>query len=210
MPFGLTNTPALFQVLINNTLHPCLDHFAYAYLDDIVIYSRTLKEHILNVREVLRQLQSRKLFVQKEKCIFYKELIEFLGFIIGRQFIQIDPKKVELVASWLTLSRLKHLQAFLRFVNFYRQFIKNYSQQALRMTKLLKKNRAFQWNNEAQPSFQTLKKTFTHEKIFQHFHQSVEAILETNAFDDAIEGCLSQADNSRVLRLVAFYSRKLT
>ena len=81
---------------------------------------------------------------KKEKCKFNKESIEFLGFVIGRGFIQMDSKKVELVASWPTPSRLKHFQALLGFANFYRQFIKNYSQQALGMTKLLKKVRVFQ------------------------------------------------------------------
>ena len=144
MLFGLTNAPALFQALINDTLCPCLDRFACAYLDDIVVYSRTLREHILHVQEILKQLQACRLFVQKEKCKFYRESIEFLGFVIGRRFIQMDPRKVESVASWPIPTRLKHLQAFFGFVNFYRRFIKNYSQQALRMTKLLKKDRIVQ------------------------------------------------------------------
>ena len=121
-----------------------------------------------------------------------------------------DPKKVELVASWLTPSRLKHFQAFFRLANFYPQFIKNYSQQALRMTKFLKKNRDFQWNNVAQTSFETLKRAFTHGKILQHFYQGIGAVLETDASDEAIGGCFLQANNSGVLRPVAFYSRKLT
>ena len=108
MPFGLTNAPALFQTLINDTLLPCLDHFACAYLDDIVVYSRTLCEHILHVQAILKQLQACSLFVQKEKYQFYRESIEFLGFVIGRGFIQINSKKVKLVASWPIPTCLKH------------------------------------------------------------------------------------------------------
>ena len=144
MPFGLTNALALFQVLINNTLCPCLEHFACAYLDDIVVYFKILWEHIGHVQEALGRLRICWLFVQKDKCKFHKTVIKFLGFIIGRGFIQIDPKKVASVASWLEPTRLKHLQAFLSFANFYRRFIKDYSQQALGMTKLLKKNMTFQ------------------------------------------------------------------
>ena len=121
-----------------------------------------------------------------------------------------DSKKVELVASWPTPSRLKHLQAFFGFANFYWQFIKNYSQQALGMTKLLKKNRVFQWNDEAQTSFEMLKRAFAHGKILQHFHQGIRAVLETDASDEAIEGCFLQANDSGILRPVAFYSKKLT
>ena len=78
------------------------------------------------------------------------------------------------------------------------------------MTKFLKKNRVFQWINESQTSFEMLKNAFTHGKIFQHFHQGIRAVLETDASNEAIRGCLLQADNSEVLRLVTFYSRKLT
>ena len=120
MPFGLTNAPASFQALINNTLRPCLDRFGCAYLNNIIIYSKTLCEHRLHVQEILKHLQSRGLFVQKKKCKFHRESIKFLGFIIGREFIQMDPKKVESVASWPIPTCLKHLQAFLGFVYFYR------------------------------------------------------------------------------------------
>ena len=96
-------------------------------------------------------------------------MIEFLGFVIGRGFIQMDPRKVKSVASWPEPARLKHLQAFFGFANCYQRFIKDYSPQALGMTKFLKKDKAFQWNNKARASFKTLKKAFTHGKILQHF-----------------------------------------
>ena len=127
MPFGLTNPPASFQALINNMLRPCLNSFACAYLDNIVVYFTILQEHILHAQEVLGQLRICWLFVQKNKCKFYKTVIKFLSFIIGRGFIQMDPKKVKSVASWPEPTHLKHVQAFLGFANFYRQFIKNYS-----------------------------------------------------------------------------------
>ena len=124
MPFELTNALASFQALINDTLRLCVDRFACAYLDNIIIYSKTLRKHKLHVQEILKRLQSRGLFVQKEKCEFHKEFIEFLGFVIGRGFIQTDPKKVEYIASWPIFTFLKHFQAFLGFANFYWQFIR--------------------------------------------------------------------------------------
>ena len=120
-----------------------------------------------------------------------------------------DPKKVESVASWPIPTRLKHLQSFLRFANFYRQFIRDYSQQALKMTKLLKKDRDFQWSDKAQASFEALKRAFTHGKLLQHFKQGIGAIVETNASDEVIGECLLQTDYIGVLHPVAFYSRKL-
>ena len=144
MPFGLTNAPASFQALINNTLRLCLDHFACAYLDDIVVYFKIFREHIEHVQEVLERLRICWLSVQKDKCKFHKTVIEFLGFIIGGEFIQVDPKTMASVVSWPEPTCLKHLQAFLGFANFYGQFINDYSQQALGMTKLLKKGTTFQ------------------------------------------------------------------
>ena len=142
IPFGLTIAQALFQA-INDTLRPCLNKYACAYLDNIVVYPRMVNEHISQVQKILEHLQTCGLFVQRKKCKFYRESIKFLDFPIGRGFIQMDPKKVESVASWPIPTRLKHLQAFLGFANFYRQFIKDYSQQALGMTKFLKKNKVF-------------------------------------------------------------------
>ena len=86
-----------------------------------------LHEHKLHVQEILKRLQSRRLFVQKKKCKFHRESIEFLGFVIGKRFIQMDLKKVESVASWPIPPFLKHFQVFLWFANFYRQFIKDYN-----------------------------------------------------------------------------------
>ena len=117
-------------------------------------------------------------------------------------------KKVASVASWLEPTRLKQLQAFLGFAK-NRQFIKNYNQQALGMTKLLRKDTTFQWNDKARASFETLKRAFTNRSIFQHFKQGIGTILETNALDKAIGKCLLQVDNAGVLRPIAFYSQKL-
>ena len=87
MPFGLTNTPGSFQVLIIDTLRLCLDRFACAYLDNIIVYSKTLCEYRLHVQEILKQLQSGRMFVQKEKSEFHRESIEFLDFVIERRYI---------------------------------------------------------------------------------------------------------------------------
>ena len=161
MPFGLTNAPATFQALINDTLRPFLDRFPCAFLDDIVIFSRTKEEHTRHVKEVLQRLQERSLYVKLEKCQFYKKKIEFLGFILGRGYVGMDSVKIESIRTWPTPKSLKHLQAFLGFCNFYRRFIRDYSQKAVGMTKLLKKGVTFEWNDEAEKSFQELKHAFT-------------------------------------------------
>src|SRR5437762_2930449 len=143
MPFGLTNAPAAFQGLMNNILRECLDCFASAFLDDIIIYSRTLEEHKRHVTEVLEQLAKAGLYLKRKKCEFHKTEIEFLGVIIGHGTIRMDPAKVKAITDWPTPTRVKEVQAFLSLTNFYRRGIWNYSARSLRLTALLKKEVKF-------------------------------------------------------------------
>ena len=99
MLFSLTNAPASFQALINDTLRPYQDRFAYACLDDIVVFSKTKEEHTRHVRKVLRHLRERQLYVKLEKCQFYKKKIKFLGFILGRGYIGMDPTKIDSIKT---------------------------------------------------------------------------------------------------------------
>ena len=119
MPMGLTNAPASFQALINNTLRPYLDDFCVAYLDDILIYSKSQEDHDKHVKLVLDQLQKHHLRIDLEKSEFDKDEIEFLGHIIGIHGIRMDPKKVKAILQWPTPQNLKELQAFLGLANYY-------------------------------------------------------------------------------------------
>ena len=109
MPMGLTNAPASFQALINNTLCPYLDDFCVAYLVDILIYSKNQEDYNKHVKLVLDQLQKHHLRIDLEKSEFDKDEIEFLGHIIGIHGIRMDPKKVKAILQWLTPQNLKEL-----------------------------------------------------------------------------------------------------
>lgn len=97
MPFGLTNAPGTFQSLVNDTLRPYLDVFCTAYLDDIIIYSDTLEEHTEHIHKVLKALEERDLQIVPEKCEWYTQKTEFLGFIITPRYISIDDKKLDAI-----------------------------------------------------------------------------------------------------------------
>ena len=127
MPFGLSGAPATFQRFINDTLRPYLDIFCTAFLDDILIYSRTREEHTEHLRKVLEALREAGLFAQIDKCEFYKEETVFLGLIVGKHGIKIDQKKVETIQNWETPKCLTDVQAFIGFSNFYRRFIRDFS-----------------------------------------------------------------------------------
>jgi hypothetical protein len=107
MPFGLTNAPATCQELINNVLRVHLDRTVVAYLDDILVYSRTLEEHIRHVTEVLECLRKADLRLKPEKCEWHKEEVEFLGFVVGRNGVKMSSKKVQVVKDWLKPTTVK-------------------------------------------------------------------------------------------------------
>src|SRR5205814_9376380 len=119
VPFGLTNAPAAFQGLMNDILMECLDRFASAFLDDIIIYSHTLEEYKRHVTEVLEQLRKVGLYLKRKKCQFHKTEVKFLGIIISHGTICIDSVKVKTITDWPIPMRVKKIQAFLGLMNFY-------------------------------------------------------------------------------------------
>src|SRR3954466_14740605 len=119
MPFGLTNTPATFQALMQEVLRPFLDIFVIVYIDDILIYSKNEQEHAEHLRQVLQALRQHKLYGTMTKCEFFKESVEYLGHVISKEGIATDPKKVEIIKTWPKPNNLKELQSFLGLCNYY-------------------------------------------------------------------------------------------
>src|SRR5215207_2511867 len=212
MPFGLTNAPASFQALVNDALRPFLDQFVVAYLDDILIFSKTFEEHVQHVRQVLQALRTHKLFVKLEKCRFHVSVVNFLGYRVGREGIKMDPAKVDSIMDWPVPRTLTHLQSFLGFVNFYRRFVPNFSKQCLPLTSLLGKTKKIDWGSEAQQAFEAIKVLFSNWKhgLLAFFDPGRQAIVETDASDRAMGAVLSQPGEDGKLRPVAFHSRKFT
>src|SRR5260221_13621463 len=143
MPFGLTNTPAVFQRFINKVLGNLLDVCVVGYLDDILIYSDSVEQHRDHVREVLRQLQEAGLYMNPKKCSFHMDTVEYLGFILTLTGLHMDPMKVAAIQSWPELRNVRDVQSFLGFANFYCHFITDYSQLTLPLTNLCKKTTTF-------------------------------------------------------------------
>jgi hypothetical protein len=210
MPFGLTNAPATFQAFLNDVLRDSLDTFVVIYLDDILIYSDTLEEHYEHVRSVLQRLKDADLQVKLEKCQFHVQTVEFLGYVISPEGISMDPAKIEAILSWPVPTSVRDIQVFLGFANFYRRFIRNFSRVVAPITRLLKKDVPFAWDQQAQGAFDELRKAFTAEPILCHFDPSKACFLEPDASKTALGAVCSQPDDNGVLHPVAFYSRSLT
>ena len=210
MPFGLCNAPASMQRLINNTLREYLDVFCIAYLDDILIYSKSMEDHVKHVKMVLQKLEERALLVKPEKCEFHKTELGFLGYVVGVNGITMDKDKLEAVREWPRPSTVKEIQAFLGFANFYRRFIKDFSKIAAPLTELTKKDQAFNWTDSASKAFEELKKRFCEEPVLAQFDPGKHIVLETDASDFAMGACLNQRDDNGRLRPVAYMSKKLS
>ncbi len=204
MPFGLTNAPATFCTLMNKVLHPFLDHFVVVYLDDIVVYSRSLEEHVEHLRQVFAVLRENSLYVKREKCAFAQREVPFLGHIIGRGRVRMDPSKIAAILEWEPPTKVTDLRSFLGLANYYRRFIQGYSSITVPLTDLLKKGRAWEWTDRCQAAFNRLKRAVTEEPVLvlPDFGKPFE--VETDASDFAIGGVLMQEGHP-----VAFESRKL-
>lgn len=208
MPFGLTNAPSTFQHLINFVFHDMLDKFVVAYLDDILVFSNTKEEHERHVKQVLGRLKENKLYAKAEKCEFYAEEIEFLGYLISSKGIRMDPAKVQSVVEWPQPKNIKEIRGFLGFANFYRHFIKNYSKLVAPLTDLTKTTRKYEWTDRAQKAFEVIKHAFAEGDIIHHFDPKAPITIETDASDYAIGAILSQLFDGK-LKPIAFFSRKL-
>ncbi|CAI7818800.1 unnamed protein product [Closterium sp. NIES-53] len=143
MPFGLTNAPTTFQAEMNHILRPLLDVCVVVYLDDILIYSRDMKQHIEHLRRVFKILRREKFYVKLSKSEFALKKVQFLGHMVSAQGVHVDPKKIEVVRTWKTPENVKELQQFLGFANYYNRFVPQYAKIATPLTNLLKKNTPF-------------------------------------------------------------------
>ena len=136
MPFGLTNSPGGFQRFLNTIFTDLLDVFVIIYLDDILIFSVDKKSHIKHVSEVLWRLWEHGLYANNKKCEFHSDTVEYLEYIIDPGGIRMDKEKVKVIQDWPEPQKVKDVQSFLGFANFYRRFIHDYSNIVVPLTHL--------------------------------------------------------------------------
>ena len=143
MLFGLTNAPATFQAYINNVLREYIDEFVCVYIDDILIYSRTLEQHVEHVRKVLHALRKYNLRLKPSKSEFHTQRVKFVGYVMTPDGVEVDPEKIERVKEWPVPTSVKDVQSFHGFANYYRQFILGFSKVAAPLTGLMSKKESF-------------------------------------------------------------------
>ncbi len=203
--------PTVFQVLVNNVLRDMVDQLIYVYLEDILIFSSSLQDHVQHVRRVLQRLLENGLFVKAEKCVFHAQSVPFLGYIISSEGVRMDPEKIQAVVDWPTPDSRKTLQRFLGFANFYRRFIRNYSQLAAPLTALTSTNMTFRWSEAASAAFSNLKSCFVSAPILVAPDSSRQFLVEVDASEVGVGAVLSQRSSSDDrIHPCAFFSHRLS
>ncbi len=209
MLFELINKLASFQHYINDVLFNCLHKFCQTYLNNILIYSKILKEHRTHVKEVLDKLREVDLQIDIDKCEFKIQKISFLELLIFINDLRMNSRKVNVIQSWKVSRLLTHVQIFIDFCNFYQWFIKNFSKIIQLMIKLTRKDHFFEWTEIYQMIFEELKQQMMTVFILKHFNLIREAILKTNFLNYVNDEVLSQYDDEDILHSVIFYSKNM-
>lgn len=206
---GLTNALAAFQRFINDIFRDMLDDSVIVYLDNILVNSKNLQEHRKHVREVLRRLRLHGRYAKAPKCKFHTDSVEYLRYILSPSGLLMSKDKVKVILDWPTLRKVKDIQSFLDFANFYRRFIPYYSNIVVLLTRLTRKNTLWKWTPQCQEAFDSLKKAFTSAPTLMQWKPGAPLIVETDALDYALAAILSMVTDDGVHPLV-FLSRTFT
>ncbi|CAI7857084.1 unnamed protein product [Closterium sp. NIES-53] len=208
MPFGLTNAPATFQAEMNHILRPLLDECMVVYLDDILIYSKDMKQHVEHLRSVFEILRRERFYEKLSKSEFALKKVQFFGHMVSAQEVHVDPKKIEAVRTWKTPENVKELQQFIGFANYYNRFVPSYTKIAAPLTSLLKKNTPYQWEAKHQEAVEQLKTALTSAPVLILPNPEKDYVIEADASDQAVGAVLMQ-DQGKGLQPIAYLSKKL-
>ena len=210
MPFGLTNSPMAFQQYMKNILGDLLDHCVVVYLDDILVYSDDPVQHREHIWEILKWLCQNGLFTKANKCKWHKDSVEFLGYILKTEGLTLAEDKVKIIREWPEPRKVKDVQSFLSFTNFYHRFIYNYSDIAVPLTCLTCKGIPWVFSDDCCKSFENLKNSFTTAPILMHWEPDWPLVVETDTLDYALAAIISMQTLEGELHPITFHSRTFT
>jgi hypothetical protein len=210
MTFGLCNAPATFQAFMNDIFSDLVDDgHLVVYLDDILLFHDNLAKLHHLTHEVLRRLAKYNLYLKPEKCSFDQTAIKYLGVIISAGNVRMDPAKVQGIMKWPRPTKVKEIQSFLGFCNFYRRFIHDYSKIAHPLFQLTKKDTPFVWTTDTQAAFDTLIHAFTTAPVLMLPDRLCPFRLITDASDFAIGAILEQPDLLNRWHPIVYFSKSL-
>ena len=220
MPFGLCNAPSTFQRLMERIFGAQHCQSLLLYLDDVVIFSSTVDQHMERLDAVLERLKQENLKAKLEKCSFFQEEVGYLGHVISKEGVATDPRKIEAVSQWRRPTHVTELQSFLGFASYYRRFVDGFAKLAAPLHRLVAEQRGTKarkkseqsfvaaWTEECEQSFEGLKGKLVNAPVLAYANFSLPFILEVDASHSGLGAVLSQEQDGRV-RPIAFASRGL-
>ena len=209
MPFGLSEASQTFVRLMEKVLHGLNYKIAFSYLDDIIVFSDTVEEHIKRLDLIFDRLEAEGLTLKPTKCVFLRESVEFLGHVISGKGIEPNPKKIKVVQDQIPPKDKKQVKSFLGLAGYYRKFVRDFSKIAFPLTRLLKKDTAFEWSNECERAFNTLKEKLVTAPVLAFPDFEKPFILYTDSSGFAMGMILGQLDSLGREVVVSFAGRTL-
>ena len=197
MPFGLINAPTTFQRFMQNVLSGILNKFVNVYIDDVVIYSKTVEEHLDHLRQVFERLDKHDLRLHPEKCKFLCKEIKFLGFVVSRRGIMPDPQRAKAINDFKRPEKVKDIRSFIGMANYYRKYIQNFATLAQPLNRLIRKDVKWNWDEKCEDSFLKIKETLSNPPILAHYVREAPLTLYTDASGYGLGAILTQIHNDQ-------------
>lgn len=208
MPFGLTNAPATFERLMDGLFSDVTWRSVLVYLDDIIVHSRTIEDHIEHLRLVFSRLRAAGLKLSPKKCTFFQPRVHYLGHVVGRDGLEPDPQKLLAVKEWPVPENKRQVRAFLGLCSYYRKFVESFSTVARPLHELTEQRFKFCWNENAQQSFAVLKNKLISAPILSFPNDTDPFVLDTDASNCGVGAVLSQVQDGQE-RVIEYFSKTL-
>ncbi|GBG77967.1 hypothetical protein CBR_g25898 [Chara braunii] len=208
MPLGLTNAPATFQCLMDKVLRHQLNRFVVMYLDDILIFSKSMDEHVKHLEEVLQVLKEAQLHLNLEKSEFGRNSVIYLGHRLSANGLEPEATKVDVIQSWPQPANVHELRSFLGLASYYRKFVPKFSIIAHPLSRLTSKNVAYAWCEKCESAFQALKEALVSHYVLRIADLNLTFVVTTDASQFGIGAVLQQDDGDR-LRPLEYYIKKV-
>ena len=198
MPFGLCNAPGTFQRLMESILQPILGEYALVYIDDVIVYSKTIEEHAVHLEEVFKLLAAAGLKIKRSKCLFAREKVNYLGHVVSAKGVAPDKKKIKAIEKFPTPTNVDQVRSFVGLASYYRRFIRNFAEKAHALTNLTRKSVAWKWGPDEQSAFDSIRKCLMTKPILRYPDFAKEFIIHTDASGYGIGAVLSQIQSSPI------------
>ena len=208
LPFGLCNAPSTFERLMDYVLAGLRWETLLVYLDDVIVFGKTVSESISRLQEVLTRFRGAGLKLKPSKCNLFQTKVHYLGHVVSAEGIQTDPAKIEAIVDWPTPVTKTQVRSFLGLAQYYRRFVQGFSGIAAPLNKLAEKSARFEWTKDCEEAFNTLKQALSSAPILGYPMAEGQYILDTDASNFAIGGVLSQVQDGEE-RVIAYGSKSL-